>query len=424
MANDASAAIRYFRESVRTALAGRTFRLSIQLSLLQKTLSSPSGASIHEDRGRRFSDAVEDFLARTQDNFLLEACLKYADFEKRLPLHSESSPFAAQIPTREAAGAFFHKIMNIDEELGHKFLSSLSIMNGNADPSKTDDELIEEILRTDNVRVFQEVAALTEASANFHILGDLDRCVEECQKVNESPSHLQDEIVDTLVKYLSWIYPGAEGRSSQDGLRAELEQKRDSYTIAEYNAITGFVRYEETPIAQEERQGSKAVEPSIPPISTFVAPSSWSIPKRYRVTRPPRYAGEEGEQAFCRLYFLMKDVYFECESLENFTGLFRCPSNEQPESYTRINWIHDDGITGLQCFIEALYRRDEYAIASSVAKGKLSRIFLVDGEEKKLSNNPIYCWHDDKHVHTDKDKEDEKRIRVFLDFIDDSLHPR
>ena len=424
MANDVSAAIRYFRDSVRTALNGRTFRLSLQLSTLQKTLSSSSGTSFPEDCGRRFSDAVEGFLARIQDNFLLEACLKYAEFEKHLPVLTEGSPFAIQIPTHEAVGAFFSKIMNIDEELGHKFLSSLSIMNGNADPSKADDELVEEILQTHNVRVFQEVAALIEASASFYILGDLDRCVEECQKVNESPSHLQDEIVDTLVKYISWIYPDAEGRSFQDGLRSELGQKRGFFTAAEYNAITGFVIHEEASTAQEGRQGTDAIEPSIPPMSTFVAPSSWSIPKRYRVTRPPRYAGVDGEQAFCRLYSLMKDVYFECESLENFTGLFRCPPNEQPESYTRINWIHDDGIVGLQCFIEALYRRDEYAIAQSVAKGKLSRIFLVDGEEKKLSSNPIYCWRDDRHAHTDKDREEEKRIRVFLDIIDDSLHPR
>lgn len=262
MANDASAAIRFFRDSVKTALTRRTFRLSLQLSSLQKTLSSFEAFNC-EDRGRRFSDAVESFLARIQDTFLLEARLKYAEFEKHLPVLTEGSPFAIQIPTHEAVGAFFSKIMNIDEELGHRFLSSLSIMNGNEDPSKVDDELIEDILQTYSVRVFQEVAALIEASASFYILGDLDRCVEECRKVNESPSHLQDETVDTLVKYISWIYPDAEGRSFQDGLRSELEQRRGLFTSAVYNAITGYVGYEEASIAQEEQRGTKAAEPSI-----------------------------------------------------------------------------------------------------------------------------------------------------------------
>ena len=172
----------------------------------------------------------------------------------------------------------------------------------------------------------------------------------------------------------------------------------------------------ETPTAPME---TEPVTPSASPAIEVSTEESRTIPKSYRVTRPPRFKGDLGERAFRRLFDLMKDVYFECDSSENFTGLFRCPPDEEIEFYTMIDWIHDDGITGLQCFIEALYRSDEYAIAPAIPKGKLSSIFLVNGVRKKLSNNPLYCWGKDKHIINDKDQE--KRIRKYLELIDESF---
>jgi hypothetical protein len=115
----------------------------------------------------------------------------------------------------------------------------------------------------------------------------------------------------------------------------------------------------------------------------------------------------------------MNDVYFECESPENFTGLFRCPANEEIDIYTKIDWIHDDGITGLQCFIEALYRSDEFAKAPAIPKSKLSSIFLVNGIRKKLSNNSLYCWGKNKHLIPNHDHE--KKIREYLKLIEKSF---
>ena len=408
MANDVSAAIRYFRDSVRTALTGRTFRLSLQLSTLRKALSSPSMATIPEDRGRRFYDEVECFLERIQDNFLLEASLRYAVIEKNPLQLNESSPLVTGIPTHVALAGFLRGILNIDKVLGHKFVSSLSKMNGNADPSKTDDDLIEELLRTDNVRVFQEVAALTEASANFHILGDLDRCVEECRKVNDSPSYLQNTDLSIFLISLSMIYPGTEDYGSfRDGLHAELEQKRRIFTVAEYNAIVGLPAPATTEVIDESPKETSSVEPSI---------QQWSVPRDHRVTRPPSFAGDKGERAFQCLYDLMKDVYF-VSTLVNFTGLFRCPPDETVESYTKINWIHKSGQVGLKWFLEALYRskRDVKGSADRM-RSDFSNIFLVHGKPVDVQDNPIYCWKRN-FVSVDKTHKHEKEIQNFLDLM-------
>ena len=160
------------------------------------------------------------------------------------------------------------------------------------------------------------------------------------------------------------------------------------------------------------------VPQSTPPAIAEPESESQSVPKRYCVTRPPRFKGQLGERAFRCLYDLMNDVYFECDSPENFTGLFRCPPVEQRENYTKINWINDN-ITEVQCFIEALYRDDEYTIATAIPKMGLSRIFLVNGAKKSLSGNSLYCWGKNKHII--RDHRHEKKIRIFLELIDESF---
>ena len=164
---------------------------------------------------------------------------------------------------------------------------------------------------------------------------------------------------------------------------------------------------------------TEPVTPNTSPTIEVPTKDSRSVSKSYRVTRPPKFEGKLGERAFRRLYDQMNDVYFECESPENFTGLFRCPANEEIDIYTKIDWIHDDGITGLQCFIEALYRSDEFAKAPAIPKSKLSSIFLVNGIRKKLSNNSLYCWGKNKHLIPNHDHE--KKIREYLKLIEKSF---
>lgn len=160
----------------------------------------------------------------------------------------------------------------------------------------------------------------------------------------------------------------------------------------------------EAPSLPEPPQERKRKEQSI---KSVVLPED-------RMDRPLQYLGEESETAFQRLYRKMNGGYFNCSSLENFTGLFKCPADNTMESYTRIDWIHSSGIRGLLCFLEALYRPNDN-VPSNLNRAIASRVFLVKGKEKNLGKNLLYCWGDGKTV--DKRHPQEKRIQEFLELI-------
>ena len=132
-----------------------------------------------------------------------------------------------------------------------------------------------------------------------------------------------------------------------------------------------------------------------------------------RMDRPLQYLGNE-EKAFPILYTLMNGAFFECSSLDNFTGLFKCPADNTKENYTKINWIHSSGERGLQYFLEALYRKKDDE-PSSLKRARASRVFLVNGKIHDLGKNLLYCWGKNKRV--DPNHYQEKEIRGYLQLI-------
>ncbi len=317
--------------------------------------------------------------------------------------------------------------------------------------SKVEDMILN--LGNDQIALSKDINVYMVA-LNDSVLQSLASIISIAQKIDNGSIFIntlfplnEDQIKD--LKFGSVVFStNPEGMDTYrnaltEALHNAVEQGHIS--TSEYDAVTGvvaaqspFARENEHPVSttdapvippQAELGGDAAtgnegteteevIKPRIQPAVVHSASNPRSVLKSHRVTRPPMFAGSQGERAFRHLYLMMQDVYFECVSLDNFTGLFRCPSDETVESYTKINWIHRTGQYGLKWFLEALYRskRDERGSAFRM-RNELSNLFLVKGKLINLQSNPIYCWKRDfKSV--DASHEHEQRIQEFRDLMD------
>ncbi len=140
----------------------------------------------------------------------------------------------------------------------------------------------------------------------------------------------------------------------------------------------------------------------------------------HQLRRPPRFVLVPGEEAFKRLFENMNGFYF-VSTYENFAGLFRCPPPKEPIAYSKIEWIGRDGERGIQCFMEALYRKERNERADDMPKKEdISNVFYINGKKDlDIGKNSLYCWGKNKSI--DPDHPQEKKIKCFLDLIDVAL---
>ena len=428
----------------------------------------------------RYADTDREYV---NEFFVWRTCLQFAVIKKEITTldcdFQEIQPYRYSPPIWKKVASFLAHSYWCDKVLTRSFLSnisdrmsSLSVLNAVCDNPFLNKwyvfqqgqaaEFIERVLcnleEDDKTLFAKEIAPYQVALGlgTLNILLNLNNYYRTAQEITPASISPKDfakfkEKVDFLPfgKRTFAAYP--EGK---DEYRTALNRilatavEQGHISTSEYDAVTGvaaaqspFARENEHPesttnvsvippqaepggdaaTGNESTETEEVITPRIQPTVVQSASNPRSVPKSYRVTRPPLFVGLEGERAFRLLYSKMKDVYFECDSQDNFTGLFRCPSDETVESYTMINWIHRSGQNGLKWFLEALYRskRDEKGSAFRM-RNEFSKLFLVKGKSVNLQDNPIYIWN--RNVNSvDANHKHEREIQKFLALMGQAL---
>ena len=377
----------------------------------------------YRDIIRTFIQYAEADREYVKEFFVWRACLQFAVIKKEITTldcdFREIQPYSKVTPLWKEIASFLANSYWCDRVLTRSFLSdisnrisTLSVLNAVCDNpflNRKDVQLgqaatlIEESLYNlgeEDQKLFAREIVAYQVALNLgtlNVLLNLRRyewTAKDIAPASISPTDFAKfkEKVEFLPfgKTAFATYPEGkeEYRKVLDRILATAVEQ-GHISASEYDAVTGeaaaqssLARENEHPVstmnvpgflpqaglggdAVTGSEGSKTDEVIMPKIQPTVVPSASlfpSISKNHRVTRPPRFTGVEGEKAFRHLYDLMVGSYFECDSPENFTGLFRCPSNEQIETYTKINWIQPGkrsrkpACRQLQYFIEALYR--------------------------------------------------------------------
>lgn len=252
----------------------------------------------------------------------------------------------------------------------------------------------------------------------------IKQCVSVCKKLDHKYyAKRADELGGQSLYFLKEFEAPYYSSNNLEELKNNLHAKQHLFSQSEYSAIFGeevtpTIEQTDEPLRSVEDTSNIYIEKTDTPILT-----NGELARKNRVGRPPRFYGEKGERAFQLLFKQMNHVYIEDTTYENFAGLFSClPQELEPTSYSKIKWISDGGEKSLKCFLEALYRPANNALAELPKKSALSNIFFTKTKSTiDLSDNPVYCWKRGRRA-IDFNNPEEKKIMTFLGIISTVLN--
>lgn len=426
-------------------------------------LSSEEAAEVFSER----KALLESFLRNAsedanyvRDCFILRSTLQYAVIRKEITdLNCDYyviRSYSGKLPSSNEIAAFLVDAYRGEENLTRDLLTTLANRYGaislldavcdnpflrgkDPDFGQAKKVISDAIVRLgdDQVAFRKDMSAIMIALDN-HVLRDLGSYIFTAKKISRSDLSFkvfplnEDKIEMLQFGQLEFsTYPegkdeylkaltGALDEAEEKGLFSASER---CAIIGEEVPVTVLPNGEEPTMPKPETRAESdtvnnnqitinATHPS-PTGKQTASPMDRLVLPKDRMDRPLQYLGNE-EKAFPILYTLMNGAFFECSSLDNFTGLFKCPADNTKENYTKINWIHSSGERGLQYFLEALYRKKDDE-PSSLKRARASRVFLVNGKIHDLGKNLLYCWGKNKRV--DPNHYQEKEIRGYLQLI-------